>query len=507
MKNKHIIPNIYPILFIIYPILALYTANQEYVRFADTIRSLIYAIAGFGFLWFIVWFLTKSIEKSNAMVSLLSLLFFSYGHIYLLAQRWFGEGFSHKYLLSVYTVITISFSWLIISKLTRTSQAQSFLGVFSLILIGMALFQTTWHELRARQNPDSLHLSQYTVEEVEVNDNLPDIYLIILDAHTRSDILLKDYGLDNSEFIYSLEQLGFYVADCSQSNYPITDLALQSLFNMDYVHKFIDEGSVLPGLKNSIVKQTMETQGYITIAFYNYFSSHYDLDPEIQLKRNTSITERVNLFTGLSEFEQLVVETSALRLMVDFQYLLDDYFGELFSDEGKYYSHYLETLFILEQLMELPESPAQKFVFAHIAVPHWPFVFSEEGNYDHNWNLSDQEGYPKNVRFIDQQITPVLEKIISNSEKPPVIILMGDHGPTGKSVAIESRISNLYAVFAEEEILNRLSPWSTPVNTFRLISNHFYGTNYPLVEDVSYRIWNNDSYNLDKVVPNKCNPQ
>ena len=30
--------------------------------------------------------------------------------------------------------------------------------------------------------------------------NLPDIYLILLDGHTRSDVLEDVYGLDNSDF-------------------------------------------------------------------------------------------------------------------------------------------------------------------------------------------------------------------------------------------------------------------------------------------------------------------
>lgn len=40
----------------------------------------------------------------------------------------------------------------------------------------------------------------------------PDVYLIILGAYLRDDILLEVYQYDNSEFIDALTELGFYVA-------------------------------------------------------------------------------------------------------------------------------------------------------------------------------------------------------------------------------------------------------------------------------------------------------
>lgn len=505
MRLQKFFPNIYPIYFVIYPLIYLITANLGYVAFRDTIRIMSFAIFGFGLVWLIIWFVTKSLLKANGLVSLFAFLFFSYGHVYLIGLNWIGDNFSHRYLLLSYALVAFLVIILIDRNFRSMPQNRGFLNIFSLILIGTSLFQIVLYELKVQQNPVNPYLTLSTGEGA--SKSYPDVYLIILDAHTRSDILLQDYGLDNSEFVSSLEQLGFYVADCSQSNYLITDLSLQSLFNMDYIHKFVKEGDVLPGLKNSAVNQILKTHSYKSFSFNNYFSSHYDFDPDFLIERNSSITERVNFFMGLSEYESLVVETSALRLMIDFQYLLDDYFGDLFSDEGKYYSHYLETLFILEELKDLPESSSQKFVFAHIAVPHWPYVFSVEGDYDHKWNISDKEGYPKNVSFIDQQIVGVVEEIISKSEDPPVIILMGDHGPTGEDVPIESRISNLYAVYSNQGIINQLNPLITPVNTFRLIFNNIFSTDYALLEDISYRIWNIDSYNLDQIIPNTCIPQ
>ena len=46
---------------------------------------------------------------------------------------------------------------------------------------------------------------------------------------------------DNSAFISDLEKMGFYVAKCSQSNYPRTDVSLGSSLNMDYLQNLNDK--------------------------------------------------------------------------------------------------------------------------------------------------------------------------------------------------------------------------------------------------------------------------
>jgi hypothetical protein len=40
----------------------------------------------------------------------------------------------------------------------------------------------------------------------------PDVYYIILDGYGRQDVLQREYGFDNSEFINALQSRAFYVA-------------------------------------------------------------------------------------------------------------------------------------------------------------------------------------------------------------------------------------------------------------------------------------------------------
>jgi hypothetical protein len=50
---------------------------------------------------------------------------------------------------------------------------------------------------------------------------------------------------------------------------------------------------------------------------------------------------------------------------------------------------------------------------------------------------------------------------------------------------------------------DQLYPSISPVNSFRLVFNSYFGTNFPLLEDVSYQSQPAGVYNL-KVIPNSC---
>ncbi len=48
------------------------------------------------------------------------------------------------------------------------------------------------------------------------------------------------YGYDNTEFLNALRERGFYVGECSQSNYVRTEISLASSLNMMYLQDLDD---------------------------------------------------------------------------------------------------------------------------------------------------------------------------------------------------------------------------------------------------------------------------
>ena len=59
--------------------------------------------------------------------------------------------------------------------------------------------------------PDRAQFEQNPLE-VRGFENAPDIYYLVLDGYGRSNVLLSDYGFDNSEMIAALRDRGF--SDC-----------------------------------------------------------------------------------------------------------------------------------------------------------------------------------------------------------------------------------------------------------------------------------------------------
>jgi len=175
--------------------------------------------------------------------------------------------------------------------------------------------------------------------------------------------------------------------------------------------------------------------------------------------------------------------------------------------------HYEMILSNLNALEKLPAEGSPKFVFAHLVVPHHPFVFGPDGEYRRDPSLSpafdnytDEEyynGYRQQVMFIDGRILNIVESILQNSKQSPIIIIQGDHGPS--NAGEEARMSILNAYYLPEDPSYQLDTHITPVNTFRVILNTYFEQNLPILSDVSYFSKNADPYSYT-VIPNECEP-
>jgi hypothetical protein len=378
----------------------------------------------------------------------------------------------------------------------------------SLFLLAMPVAQLVFYEVRSAglQSPQAADRQEtQVVSSVQKPENsqLRDVYYIILDAYGRSDVLLNTLGYDNSDFLRQLEDMGFYVAECAQSNYAKTDLSLSSSLNLDYVTVLdptltrgnTDRVPLWNLIKDNQVQEKFRALGYTTIAFETgfYFSQLSNLDIFYTPERG-----------GFNEFEILYVRTTLLRLLDDagwlkrFHYTPEDRKREL-------------VLFDLEKLQELPAMPGPKFVFAHLVIPHQPFVFGPDGEpiviaekvHKGQTYYTERDyrlGYTNQLTFINDQIGQVVESIIENSAIPPVIIIQGDHGPSHYDNATRMGILNAYYL---PEAQPELYPQITPVNSFRLLFNTYFGEDLKLLEDVSYYSEYPEAYQFE-IIPNQC---
>jgi hypothetical protein len=113
-----------------------------------------------------------------------------------------------------------------------------------------------------------------TTKSVKFNDIAkPDIYYIVLDSYSRDDILKDMIGFDNSNFLNSLRERGFFIPKCAYSNYDSTARTIASVLNLQYLDTlgvpidFSDEthGKTTNLILHSQIIQLFKEYGYQTV--------------------------------------------------------------------------------------------------------------------------------------------------------------------------------------------------------------------------------------------------
>ena len=66
----------------------------------------------------------------------------------------------------------------------------------------------------------------------------------------------------------------------------------------------------------------------------------------------------------------------------------------------------------------------------------------------------------------------------------------------------------LDAYYVSDEARADLYPEITPVNSFRVLFNHYFDADYPYLEDLSYYVWGKGvgDFPDEKIFPNQCVP-
>ena len=138
------------------------------------------------------------------------------------------------------------------------------------------------------------------------------------------------------------------------------------------------------------------------------------------------------------------------------------------------------------------------FVYSHILVPHPPYLFGPEGEAVssvrpqglESWQ--DKEGYINGVKFANKKIAQIVDELLAEPENSPVIIIQADHGfgieigISNPNEDIEQQMSIFSAHYLPEMEENFSGDVFTSVNTFRIIFNSYFDTDYDLLENKIY---------------------
>jgi hypothetical protein len=495
---------IHPFAFALFPIAALLAYNIVQVSPRVALRSVAISLSATLILVLLITLVTRQWRKSALISTSLLILFFSYGHVYEFLQAHPVFGFSlgrHRYLIILYCLVFALATWTILRRSFDLANFILAFNVIGLLLLVLPVYQIVNYTIRTSVGEHQLAEASPTTQTLIPGQpgNMPDIYFIVLDSYARQDILMTDFGFDNSAFLNQLESMGFYIADCGRSNNTSTHGSLAITLNMDNIIA-LREGLVAQGLsgdddtpliRQSLVRHMFSSIGYRTVAFESGYEWTRIRDADVYLKYTGSPYE----MQVLQPFEAMLIRTTALLIWSDSTYKeLPEYNQNPFSGVNtKFDDHINRQLFILEQLPRLASYPGPKFVFVHMEIPHPPYVFLPDGGialdpllYNAEMNRPADvahfhEGYINEIQFINRQMPGILQTLISGSKVPPIIVLIGDTGP-----ATENKFENLQAYYFPGEGVKNLYPTISLINTFRLVFNTYFGAHFELLPDVSY---------------------
>jgi len=442
----------------------------------------------------------KDILKSSLIVSLFLLIVLYYRDYYLLV---IGFLFLSKILIAY---VSISVFVILLVLIIRTKKDllvyNTFFNVIAVSFYIVPLFNisiNTYNSFKFSLTDQSVVNDQKSIDQ---NDNLAikrDIYYLIFDQYSREDILKSGYNHDNSGFINFLKDKGFYIADKSYSNYPHTLQSLASSLNMEYINylsKNEEENNNDPLLLKKLIEDNkvmkyLKSNNYKFIHFgsgVGFTKSNFNADVNYTMYSYTEAEKTI--------IKILYLESIISPIVIK---LFDKDLVENKIVQGPRISKREGILFQLDRLSEIPKDPQLTFVFMHLLIPHSPYVFDEDGNYvslEEEKRYTKQQNYIRHLKFLNKKLMDVIEKILNNSYPQPIIIIQSDegHSPSGYSNK-ESNLSKysvdklrhkfgiLNAFYFPDANTEQLYPTISPVNTFRLLFNLYFGKNYELLED------------------------
>jgi hypothetical protein len=458
----------------------------------------------FGLLsWIGFLILFRNLGKASLAAFFFLLLFWSYGHLHNYLVTIHPLVFRHAVHITAWVILFLTgILWLF----RRDPDGAKLASVLNLVTAFLLIYPSAQVVPRAvEENQLSKQLASQTIlapiDDIKPAnlDSPPDVYLIILDTYTRHDVLRDDLSFDNSSFLRQLEGLGFYIARCSQSNYVHTRLSLSSSMNYRYLHDIYPTdptSNTSPSLiKQSAVQRAFESWGYKIVAFETGHSRTELTDADIYYTRGFGLLK-------LTEFDLSYLETSSLQSFMKKAIIQSD---QMMAAEYR-----ARSLFVLDKLSESVHIKGPKFVFAHVMLPHPPFVFDPNGepvllDYPNEDPVLNKEIYLEGIRYqtsyINKRIYEIIKTILSESGQPPIIILQGDHGIYIGKPQQTKILNTFYLPGGNEGLYDTISP----VNTFRLIFNRYFGQNLEMEEDVA-RWASTKTPQKFEIIPNDCKP-
>jgi hypothetical protein len=386
----------------------------------------------------------------------------------------------------------------------NTSKITILYNIFACTLFCVPLFLTSYKYVNRMLHPVKLDSILTTVRSI-TQGNKPDVYYIIIDRYANNRTLKNIYSYDNTQFTDSLKAQGFYVAEKSVANYPFTLPSLASSLNMMYLDDVdkqagkasYDKKPLLDLIENNELIRFFKKNGYSYIhigSSSDYTSRNKNADVSYIYEPRRADGVKTYLDTLMNNPNNYLARYIGTNLR-------DFVTTELTKPQNQ--GNYLIDQML--KISEIPQAKGPKFVFIHSLFTHEPYVFDRDGKYTPsetiNSPLDTSKQYIEQLQFANKLIVKMIETIKKNSTTPPIIILQSDEGPyplafrqlmtkynwrNAPPDVLKEKLRILNAYYLPDSDTKGFYDSISPVNSFRLILNRYFGSSLPILPDNAY---------------------
>ncbi len=480
--------------------LFLWAQNRAEVRFGDVIGPLLLVLGTTSVCFAVASLLLRDHRRGAVAASGLAFLALSYGHVRAVLPPAVA---APEVLLTAWALLGV----FVIAAAIRVRAASGDI-TRALNLVASVLVVTAVVPLAPRLlSPGAPGVPASPSADDGTHRTTPggrDIFYIVPDRYPSERNLRELFDHDNSAFTTYLEEQGFQVADDSLSNYNKTAHSLAAALNLDYIDDLAEEmrtsgadqsdwTPLYDRLHDHEVGRFLTGNGYLHIQLGMWWEPTATAATADVTYRYDEATEFGRVFEGTT-----VIRT--VRSLVR---------GEP-EERGDRWRHREGLLFQLRKLDEVAaRRPARPlFVFAHLGLPHEPYVFDADGGWVSEQQQADrtyEENFLGHIEYTNRRLRGVIDELLSGPEdEHPIIIIQADEAlhperyrrdeppfvwpeATDAELLQKFRIlSAFYLPGVDTEVPDDI----TPVNTFRLVFDAYFGADHGPLPDRSYVMYN-----------------
>ena len=292
---------IHPLLFALFPVLSLYSANVAEVSLRQVLWPMLVVLAAAILMVLLAWLVLRDLRKAGLLASLALILCFAYGYIVGPTKDPSSAALTNlaKVILVAWAVILAVAAYLIWKSRSDFRRPTALLNIVGAVMVVVPTITIAANEMTGSAHPAG------TPDSADIHLSMPetprDIYYIILDRYPSASALEEQHGFDNSEFLNYLSSKGFFVASDSHANYAFTAYSLASSLNMMYLDTLgeevgkdsTDQEPLQDLIQDYEVWRLLEPLGYEYIHFGSWWEP---------TRMNTSADININRGPRLSEF-------------------------------------------------------------------------------------------------------------------------------------------------------------------------------------------------------------